>query len=130
MNLKKSLLPSASVLAVIAALLDYLNPSPASSAPDEILLNKAVIQTPAETSQAPSPSLSNRLLIPISKATYQLEEPAIQFDYNPNLFVLSSFDLTLSSSEEESEDRSLTSFSCASLSACDFEKAGFCTSCR
>ena len=52
-----------------------------------------IAQTPpVEASQNYLLSQPKRLLIPIDKATYTLENLAIQFDYDPNLFVLTSFE--------------------------------------
>ena len=94
MNLKRRLLLSTSIplltIAVISSLA-YLNPSQASSTSTQ--KTDMTAQTPSiELSQDSSRRTTRRDLIPIGKSTYTLEEPAIQFDYDPNRLVLSSFE--------------------------------------
>jgi len=45
---------------------------------------------PTQTSQTSTEIPSEQLHADIGKATYLLNEPAVQFDYDPNVFVLSS----------------------------------------
>lgn len=75
-------------VATIASL-GYLSLSQASSTPS-LETNMIAQVLPEETPQTLSQSPSEPLHIEVGKATYKLNEPAIQFDYDPNLFVLSS----------------------------------------
>ncbi len=96
MNAKYNLLISTAIstitIATVAAL-GSLSPSQASN----ITLtetNMSSTQVPTQVSQSPLETLleepSEQLRADIGKATYMLNEPAVQFDYDPNLFVLSS----------------------------------------
>lgn len=69
--------------------LGTLSPSQASNS-NALETNMSAQILPTEVSQAAPESSSERRRVGIGKATYFLNEPAIQFDYAPNSFVLSS----------------------------------------
>ena len=93
MNFKKGLLLSTPIFVLAIASLSHLNSSRASDTPyleaDTTTQTslKGISQTLAERS-------FEQLQTEIGTATYRLNEPAIQFDYDPNLFVLSSSEAT------------------------------------
>ena len=90
MNLKKTLLFSAAISTVtIAAIvsLGYLNASQASK------INPLAIDTIAQVlPEDMSERAAAQLYARTGKAIYVPENPAIQFVYDPNFFVLESFE--------------------------------------
>lgn len=96
MDLKRSLLlstPLSVVTIAVVASLSYLSTGQASSQlPPEPNMTTQVL--PNEATQTLSQSLTKQLKTEIGSATYTLNEPAVQFDYDPNLFVLSSSEST------------------------------------
>ncbi len=92
MNPKHKLLLSTAISTITitaVASLGYLSPSQASNT-NLLETNMSTQALPKEISQTLSEESSEQLSTAIGKATYTLNEPAIQFDYDPNLFVLSS----------------------------------------
>ena len=94
MNLKKSLLVSTLVSATTLAAIVSLGHSTVSQASStNFLETDMATQTlpamPAKMPQTLSESPSEQLRKGIGKATYMLEDPAIEFTYEPNSFVLS-----------------------------------------
>ena len=96
MNAKCNLLLSTAISTITVtalALLGPLSPSQASNiTPPETNMTAQVL--PTQMPQTPTESPSEQLRADIGKATYLLNEPAIQFNYDPNVFVLSSSEAT------------------------------------
>ena len=98
MNLKNSLSLSAAIC--LTAIIGFNKPSQATDTHNQQLEQTSQASS-VQMSQNSTVSLTERLRIPIGVATYKLEEPALQFDYDPNVFIFTSFDTA------DLEDRSL-----------------------
>ena len=98
MNLKQSILSSAAISTVTIAVIaspGYSNPSQAFEA-NSVAATATAQVLPENMLEGTLEDLYART----GKATYKLKNPAIQFDYNPNFFVLESFETTSETASE------------------------------
>ena len=95
MNLKRSPIlsnPISVITIATIASLSYLSPSQASVTSTQKADLTAQTQL-VEVPEKPSRTLRERILTQVGESTYALKDPAIQFNYDPNLLVFTSFDL-------------------------------------
>ena len=103
MNLNKSLLlPAVAFTITVAAIVSLGYPNISQAFDENATAADATAQAPLEGPENATDSRVEQRYMSTGRAVYMLENPAIQFAYDPNFFVLESFETAQSAPETPS----------------------------